>query len=152
MVDIYFKHPFTTTKEFLTKQIFSSEILISFSDREFRDFSNGPAALLEHLQEGPLAPEDASVDKEAGELSPDIGAALPAVIQSSLLNLSANNYKNLSPPPFFLPPSASRSLAPRCSRPGAGSGCSAPKSPSDPREHRSERRFSCRWKLEVQLQ
>lgn len=109
MEQVYFKHPFTTTKEFLTKQIFSSEILVSFSDREFRDFSNGTAALLEHLQEGPLAPGDASVDKEARELSPAVGASLPAVIQSSLLNLSANSYKNLSPPPFFLPPSASRS-------------------------------------------
>lgn len=144
MVYVYFKHPFTTTKEFLTKQIFSSEILVSFSDREFRDFSNGTAALLEHLQEGPLAPGDASLDKEARELLPAVGAALPAVIQSSLLNLSANSYKNLSPPPSFLPPSASRSLAPRCSRPGAGTGCSASKSPSDPREQRSERRFSCR--------
>ena len=143
MVDAYFKHPFTTTEEFLMKPIFSSEILIVFQAQSLvisamaqQHFLNIYGKVLWHL--GMLL-----WIKRQETSQPIVGAALPAVIESSLLNLSVNSYKNLSPLPFFLPRSTSRSLAPRCSSTGTGSSCSASISPSDPQEHHSDHCFSC---------
>lgn len=130
MVDVYFMHHLqVSTEEFLMKQIFSSEILVVFQTQSLvisamaqQHFLNTYRKVLWHLGM-PLWIERQEISQLA------IGAALSAVVQSSLLNLSANSYKSVSPLLFFLPLATSRSLAPQCSSTGTGSGCSDSKIP-----------------------
>jgi len=95
-------HLQVSTKEFLMRRTFSSERLAAFQTQS----SEIPATAQEHSLNThgkvlwclgmPLWVKQ----QESSQLI--IGAALPALIQSALLNLSANSYKKYKSPTYLI--------------------------------------------------